>query len=328
MFRLEKRSSIIYVILGLISVLFLVMILTMYTIANHPTLWDAFVTYGVSGAVFVALSLAPLIGILTSGWYKKYTTQALSNFAADNGFLSTDITDMHTWAGAIFSPNNSRLWPLITGNYANQHFWLGNYTKAASRSSNKVERWGVIRIELPRNLPNILLDSRANNIFGRYISNLPNTYAGYQKYPLEGDFNNYFTVYAPQGYERDMLYFLTPELMAAFVDDSANFDIEIIDSYLYLYSSKPFDFTAKALQPLFKLIQTLGVETADNTSRYQDDRTVSSPAIVSPIDSQAEKGTILPQGRRLKTGWTIGTIVTVIVLAWLAFSYVYDYFYP
>lgn len=341
MLKLEKRAAITCGVILLVGFLFMMGLAALSVAGNQGTIYDASVTYGVMGGFaifFVVSSLAILIG----GWYGKYRDLGIRNFAEDNGFRCMALTDLNAWHGAIFTQGsgNSKLWPLIEGTHTNQHFWLGNYNQPGSKVSNtQEETWGVIRIELPRNLPNVLLDSKANDILGRF-SNLPTGYAGYQKYELEGGFNDYFTVYAPRGYERDMLYFLTPELMAAFIDYGANFDIEIIDDYLYLYSSMPFGFTPETLQPLFDIIETLGFETTDNTGRYADDHAISAsvtapteptPSAAAPLSvaasTPAEKGTVLPQGRRLKTRWTIAQILFILLFVWMFGVYIVNTFF-
>ena len=45
---------------------------------------------------------------------------------------------------------------------------------------------------------------------------------------LEGDFDRHFTLYAPDGYGRDALYLLTPDLMSRLIDSARAFDVSLL----------------------------------------------------------------------------------------------------
>ena len=85
-------------------------------------------------------------------------------------------------------------------------------------------------------LPHIVLDATSNN--GLFGSNLPSTFARSQRLSLEGDFDRYFSMYCPEGYETDALYLFTPDIMARFIDNAAALDVEIVDDWLFLYTKR------------------------------------------------------------------------------------------
>ena len=150
----------------------------------------------------------------------------------------------------------------------------------------------------------MVLDSRANNgLFG--TSNLPAAFSKDQVLSLEGDFNNYFTLYCPKQYERDALYVFTPDLMARCVDNAAPFDIEIVDKWMFVYSAIPFDMSNGAIyQRLFGIVDTVGAKTLTQTDRYSDERIANFTANV-----------VAPQGARLKRGFSgVAIVLGVIVL--------------
>ncbi|MDF2507919.1 MAG: hypothetical protein K0Q52_1778 [Microbacterium sp.] len=90
----------------------------------------------------------------------------------------------------------------------------------------------AVRIPLPSESPRITLRSRKG---GGALSVLPRRPTGRSQLRLEGDFSDVFEVSVPHGYETDALYVLTPDLMAILLDESADLDMEIIDSTLHLY---------------------------------------------------------------------------------------------
>ena len=153
-------------------------------------------------------------------------------------------------------------------------------------------------LQLDRALPHMVLDSRANNgLFGG--TNLPATFTKDQVLSLEGDFNNYFTLYCPKQYERDALYVFTPDLMALCIDNAAPFDIEIIDKWMFVYSAAPFDMSTGAIyQRLFGIVDTVGAKTLTQTDRYADERVPTFAA-----------NFVAPQGARLKRGVPVVAIV-------------------
>lgn len=90
----------------------------------------------------------------------------------------------------------------------------------------------AVRIPLPSEAPRITLRSRRG---GGALSVLPRRPAGRSQLRLEGDFSDVFEVSVPTGYETDALYVLTPDLMAILLDESADLDLEIVDSTLHVY---------------------------------------------------------------------------------------------
>lgn len=89
----------------------------------------------------------------------------------------------------------------------------------------------VLEAALPRRLPHIMIDARGN---GSLRAFLPGT----QRLSFEGDFDRFFSVYAPEGYERDALELLTPDVMACLVDYGRRWDIEIVDDRVVVASRR------------------------------------------------------------------------------------------
>ena len=85
----------------------------------------------------------------------------------------------------------------------------GAWTVTTSLSTTFQRSYGYVAIQLDTALPHLVLDGRRNN--GRLGgSSIPMPIAGGQTLSLEGDFNEYFTLHCPTGYERDALYVFTP----------------------------------------------------------------------------------------------------------------------
>ena len=152
----------------------------------------------------------------------------------------------------------------------------------------------------------MVLDAKKNNMFGK-ISNLTDTFDRSQTLALEGDFNEYFTLYAPKQYERDALYVFTPDVMAKLIDNGAQFDMEVIDDELYIYKSGRIGLTDEAqLRSILSIFDTIAAELKDQTDYYADER----------VGDRAQNIVAVP-GARLKHG--VNWVVVAIVVAMFVF---------
>lgn len=105
-------------------------------------------------------------------------------------------------------------------------------TKVDSGKSTALVRQDYLALALPQKLPNIVLQALPT---GPRIGNAvapPNGVDPDQFLSLEGDFDTYFRLYCPPGYERDALYLFTPDIMALFIDHARGCNVEIIDNWL------------------------------------------------------------------------------------------------
>lgn len=126
-------------------------------------------------------------------------------------------------------------------------------------------RYMVLAVELNQPVPHIFIDGRAQNRFGfksRDLWSLTKKVSKRNKIPaLEGDFNNYFDVYAVPGSNIETLTILTPDTMIALRDQGYSFDYELYGTKLYVISEptlrRPEDYAAytKAVEAaLFDLV--------------------------------------------------------------------------
>ncbi len=242
----------------------------------------------------------------------------LYRFCESNGFKFNPKIDDPVRDGMIFNIGSSRRAYSILSSTTSNPFEIANYTYTTGSGKNSSTHiYGYIMVQLDRNLPHMVLDSKANNtsIFGLSISDLPLEFNKDQKLSLEGDFDSHFTLYAPKEYERDALYVFTPDLMQLFIDESHNFDAEIVDNKIFIYSNTQFDLTNQALlQRLFNVIDKVVSKVESQTEHYIDERVGS-----------AIKDTIAVPGRRLKIrkSW-----VTIVLLFFYIIYFVFSVLYP
>jgi len=273
------------------------------------------VVFNLDTMLMLGTMLIIVAGIVTAGYYlgRFFSKRALehlyrlTNFAQANGWTYTARLSDPSHAGMIFGNGHSRYALDQIASTSGNAFEIANYYYTTGSGKNsQTHSWGYVCIKLKRRVPNMVLDSKANNsnLLGFNMSNLPASLRGNATMSLEGDFDKYFTLYAPKEYERDALYVFTPELMALLIDESAKFDVEVVDDRMYVYSSAPFDMMkAVVLQTIFKIINQVGEEMIDNTDYYADERVGNRQANI-----------VAAQGARLKHGVPVFVIVIFIIV--------------
>lgn len=224
----------------------------------------------------------------------------LYKFASANGIKLIHDRYMPLHSGLIFDEGHSRL--INEGFVFPDGTEIANYTYVTGGGKNQqTHKWGFVRVKLARRLPHMVLDAHKNNLFGR-ISNLPDSFRKDQELKLEGDFNDYFTLYAPKRYKRDALYVFTPDVMAAVIDTGKSYDMEVVDDDLMLYSAYPVKLdSVDTLKALLKVIDTISHELRSQTDYYADERIADRDANV-----------VAGSGRRLKPGVGLTGIIVII----------------
>lgn len=304
---LTKKANIIKIaIIGIGGVIILSMVPAI--IADSSTAIGRIIA-----AVIVAALVAATVFLIDYG-YKR--SARLWHFARANNFSYTHTLLNPPYTGMIFQQGHSRFASNIIYVPASESFAsfeMGDYQYTTGSGKEKqTHDWFYLSIEMDRQLPHMVLDSRANNVrfFGKdLMTNLPESFSKDQVLSLEGDFNTYFTLYAPKEYERDALYVFTPDLMALLMDKSAQFDAEIIDNKLYFYRRYSVDRTNPTMMyQLLTIIHTVGMKMYQQTDYYADERVGDRASNV-----------IAQGGRRLKQriNWVVVIVVIAIFAVWI-----------
>lgn len=202
----------------------------------------------------------------STGWRRRLR---LHRFASENGLSYTPEVKNLSHSGVIFTAGTSRRGFDILSTGPRSDFEIGNYQYAGDwKSERALRRFGYFRLRLPGPLPHIVLEARRNKRwFGR--SNLPWRFASSQSLSLEGDFDRYFRLHVPAGHEQDALYIFTPDLMVLFMDRAADYDVEIVDDWMYVYSPKPFRMLdPSTYERLFAVLDTVGRKTLERSVKY------------------------------------------------------------
>jgi hypothetical protein len=278
--------------------------------------------------VLVAAAVGVLIWMGVRG--AQTTRYRLHRFALANGMTYEARIADPPLPGMIFSLGRSRVATDLVRGTRPRFVEFGNYQYTVQSGKNSTTyRWGYVAVKLDVPLPNIVLDAKGNNGFG---SNLPASFQRAQRLSLEGDFDQHFTLYCPEGYERDALYLFTPDIMARFIDNAAQLDVEIVDDWLFLYTQRK----ASTLDPatwawLFGAVGAL-LTKFDQWARWRDERLAAENPVAAqsttpsaalpfapPVGLLTPPPGVAPQGRRLKRSgtWVPLIVVFAVMTFWI-----------
>jgi len=300
----KKMTTITKVIIGfLIAVAIMILGAIVLSTAMYGPDITTMVWLGIFALIAVGIASGNVIR-------RKRLTRLLAFATANNIQLVADYANP-AYPGIIFSQGHSR--SILEAFVFANGFEVGNYTySTGSGKQRRTYNWSYMRVKLVRRLPHMLLDARKNNMFNSSVSNLPISLTKDQAMRLEGNFNDYFTLYAPKGYEADALYVFTPDVMAALVDFGASHDIEVIDDDLIFYQRGSIDLTKEAsLRGALTILDNVSSEIIDQGDYYADARVGNRAANV-----------IAAPGQRLRSRVSIVTvIITVLFIAYFVWSF-------
>ena len=277
-------------------------------------------------AAVIALIVYALIVLFRGRAERRYR---LAHFAEANGMTWTPTVPDPALPGMIFAEGRDREATDVIRGPRPRLVEVGNYTyKTGSGKSEQTHKWAYVQMRLDTPLPHIVLDAVGNNgLFG--VSNLPATFGRDQRLSLEGDFDRYFALYCPKGYERDALYLFTPDVMARFIDNAAALDVEIVDDRLFLYARRELSTTDPAVwEWVFGTVGAIDDKLAQ-WARWRDERLAAEEAPAAsrvPLLTPPPAG-VAREGRRLRRGFSWITAAFVVLgVGWWLLTVVFDMF--
>lgn len=285
-----------------VSSLFLTGFFAWLALSDGPPRADGLVVAGGLAAVALFVLVVTTISAVSGTRQRRGVRQfRLSRFARDNDWTYAPVSARLAFPGMIFEERAAQVaYDVVRGPGASG-LVIGNQTFTTGEGKNRrSHRWGFASVRLGTTLPHIVLDARSNNALG--ATNLPVSLDPAQRLELEGDFSRHFTLYAPQGYERDALYLFTPDVMARFVDHAAAVDVEIIDDRIFLYSRRDLATLDPAVWEWLVAALDAVTEKIEQWRRWRDDR-LGETRVASDRSGAVEilrppRG-VAPGGRRL-----------------------------
>ncbi len=287
--------------------------------------------------LFIA-TIGTLIAVRAFGGFRGAGERRyrLDRFAQANGMTYLPEQPAPALPGMIFSQGSSRQATDLVRGERPRFVEFANYRYTTGSGKNKsTHRWGYVAVRLDVPLPHIVLDAKSNN--GLFGSNLPASFDPAQRLSLEGDFDRYFSLSCPRGYEADALYLFTPDIMARFIDNAAALDVEIVDDWLFLYAKRDFSTLDPATWAwLFSVVGAL-LDKLAQWARWRDERLAATLAAQPALAAEGGAGEasvpfaapagmlrpppgVAPPGRRLKTHVPVWVWILFggMALFWLA----------
>lgn len=210
--------------------------------------------------------------------------------------------------------------------------------------------WRYLSVVLPAPLPHLVFEAvTPRSGAGSVPAGIPRS----QRLSLEGDFDRTFVLHVPTGYERDALFVVTPDVMAALVDAAAGFHIEVIDDRVVFFTESRPDYTRPGPWLAVERVLTEAVPTlVASAARYRDERVPelnASPTVATVRAAFETPGTpwaeparrIGAEGRRLRVrdrrtsrgwlvaaaiGWGLSLVLLYIVPGLFAFAAIMSIF--
>ena len=328
--------AVVGILVGIFGLFFAIVIGTFVSVFAAVAVREpGFGLVGVLTSILPLVVIAVVIAVIVIVGIRFFRGQGdhryrLDRFARANGMTYLPALADPALPGMIFSLGSGRMATDLVRGERPRFVEFANYRYTTrSGKSSTTHRWGYVAVKLDVPLPHIVLDATGNNsLFG---SNLPASFGDDQRLSLEGDFDRFFSLYCPEGYERDALYLFTPDIMARFIDNAAALDVEIVDDWLFLYGQREFSTLDPATWNwLFSVVAAL-LDKFAQWSRWRDDRLAESvPAIAAvggstsvpfaaPVDVLRPPPGVAAQGLRLKrrVPWVTFVIAGAVLLVWL-----------
>jgi len=203
----------------------------------------------------------------------------LDRFADANQLAVVEGCSESPAMGVIFEQSRDRYLSLRVVSGRHPLFEVANLVSVvridAQRSA--ATNWTYLAVPLDRPLPHVLLDSKRNDSF--FGSTLPEAFRRSQVLSLEGDFDEHFTLYCPEGYERDALYLFTPDVMAGMIDHAADFDVEVVGDRAYFFVDRAVDLASPAFwTSVDAILDSIAPKLSRVSDRYTDERPAAERA--------------------------------------------------
>ena len=184
--------------------------------------------------------------------FKKIKTEFTEEFGNSIGFSYIKSTGLDTVTGKLFQTGHSQsLYDVLTGVYQNISTRIFTFCFIIGYGKNShIYSYTVFESTLDKTVPDILLISKA------HPSAVFDFLSGDETVELEGNFNEYFKLRVPKGYEEEAYKIFAPDVMADLIDKAKYISFEFVGNKLYIYATQIIT-TRENMQSMFSLSESL-----------------------------------------------------------------------
>jgi hypothetical protein len=230
----------------------------------------------------------------------------MKQFARSIGFKYSKKGSLEGMDGSMFKFGRSKsVFNMIKGRCMNYPLSIFNYafTVGYGRGSRRYV-YTVYKLQLSTKMPNILLKSSYYR--GPELTEVINDEIFVK---LEGDFNEYFSLYVLREFEIEALQLLSPDVMHYLIETAKPFNLEFVESDLYIFSQNQISAKPE-LYRLYGITRYLIDKLGDKINKMRPDL----KAMDSAYRQYQEKKRRLFSGISKKAAWTTLNIMFAIAI--------------
>ena len=206
----------------------------------------ATLVYFGSGAAFAAVLILLILGAtLYASVQDRIVSQFIQQFGASIGFSYAKSVGIDTVAGRLFQVGHGQtITNVLSGTREGKPERIFSYCFAVGSGKNECSySCTVFEHSLDGSVPDILL-------FSSKIESQPYGWLAVDEMMergngskdeivrLEGDFNKYFRLAVPKGFEMEAYQIFTPDVMAKLIDLACDFSFELSGNKLYIFATR------------------------------------------------------------------------------------------
>ncbi len=251
--------------------------------SNH-TVYDA--NGNPSDSAATPLTFAGILGLigfaLECGAFAalkdRFESDFLKEFAADNGYTFAKEGTVDKTYGTIFRMSNEQtISDLVSGTFAGCDLRMFLH-EATIRHGRESARYGhtVIELDVHGRLPDLLMVNKHQHL-KLMEPDFQELFGIKNVISLEGNFNEYFTLYAPSEMSVEALEVFSPDTMELMEDESRHYTVEFAGNRVYIYAVG-YISSAQDLTGMFTLAKQLLAKIEPLSSRLVHDSVVAAPA--------------------------------------------------
>lgn len=196
----------------------------------------------------------------------------MKQFAKVNGYTYQDRGDIDQVPALFLKIGHSRnITHVMSGVYKDCPMRLFEFNTVIGYGKHRrTIQFTTFEITYKTQLRSIFLRSKKNKwAITNFFESIGDDFAFGKVLKLEGDFNEYFTLYVPQeDYEMEALQIFTPEIMVKLMDTANGFSFEFINNKLFIYN-KNIIYKKEGLDNLFAFSKTLIEDLAPRLERLK-----------------------------------------------------------
>ena len=223
---------------------------------------------------YFAVYFLPIVFLYT--WWlsilKKIEDEFMQQFAKANGYAYSEI-GMYGHGHLFSLGHTQQATDRVIGQYNGYPIEVYLYSYVTGEGKGRQEhRYTVFTLNFDTQMPDVVMTNKHQALDTILAP------SGAEAVNLEGDFNDYFTLHVPKGYEIEALEVFTPDVMQALIEKGKQFNMEIYNNFLYIYKPS-YVSNKKDLYAMYEL------------ARYMTDKLAPVLAAMKPslISEQEEK---------------------------------------